>query len=589
MNTEKVKVSFLMCVFVACAIVFWLMVLGIHLKRIQLDSNASFMYENSRQSTRVVRTAGYRGRILDRDGVVIADNRRTISIGLSPSYFERKTWNKTVEAVADGIIKASKIIERETSLTSVDLRRHVEKALAMPLVVWRDVTDEELARFCEHSQELPGFFCIENEERVYPYGNHFSHLLGYVGRDNAQGESGDEKINFYQQEMIGRSGIERYYNGFLRGVSGEKRIVVDARGFSRSERVVSPATRGLDLKLTVSSKIQRAVEKELSGLRGACVVLDPRDGSVLAMASAPDFDLNNFVPRLKEPYYEALSSDRAKPLLNRAIQGLYAPGSTFKPVTALAALRAGIKDSEKFECIGAFTLGQLRIRCARTWGHGEEDMRGALRDSCNPYFCNLAIRTGTNILIRAAHDFNLGSPTGIDYGIDPSGLIPDEKYKRETYNEKWYQGDLAQMAIGQGMLLVTPLQMAMVAGAIGTGYITRPHLNSVMPVEKKPLAFSEAHLKVVREGMEKVTQPGGTGHKASIGLKVKVAGKTGTAEIGRGATRRKNAWFVAYAPIENPVVAIAMVVEYGDSGGGTAAPKVRRILGEIFGYEEDGR
>jgi penicillin-binding protein 2 len=320
---------------------------------------------------------------------------------------------------------------------------------------------------------------------------------------------------------------------------------------------------------------------------GAGVVQDPVNGDVLAAACAPTFNPNDFVPVLTHDLYDRYAKDPAKPLLNRAFGGAYAPGSTFKPVTALAGLKAGYKDRKLYDCIGFYELGTSRLRCAARWGHGELDMRTALKKSCNPYFCNLATEIGTNVIIRTAEAFGLGSKTGIDLGVDMAGAVPDGEWKMRMYNEPWYPGDLPQMAIGQGMLLVSPLQMAMVAGAIGTGMLARPRLKLDIPVQKHRLPFSDAHLKVLRNGMRMVVD-GGTGRRGGEGVAVPVSGKTGTAEVGRGENRRKNTWFIAYAPSDAPTAAVALIVENGVSGGGTAAPRVRNVLAAMFGEIDTG-
>ena len=244
--------------------------------------------------------------------------------------------------------------------------------------------------------------------------------------------------------------------------------------------------------------------------------------------------------------------------------------------------------------------GQMRIRCARTWGHGDMVMTTALRDSCNSYFCHLGVTAGSNAVITAARAFALGSKTGIDFGTDSAGTVPDDAWKRGRYGERWFPGDLAQMSIGQGMLLVTPLQMARAVGGLGTGYLVVPRLKAGLPPERTPLPYGESALKVVREGMRKVVD-GGTGRRAADGVDAWVIGKTGTAEVGRGERRRKNTWFVAYAEscatgadgsvrrVAEPdrCVAVALVVEDGESGGGTAAPKVCEVLKAVFGTRKD--
>jgi penicillin-binding protein 2 len=559
-----------------------LAVLTTRLKEVQIDDAADYNYAKSRQSVRRVQLGGIRGRILDRNGEVLADNRRSVSIVCAAEHFQKRTWTETIAAIEGEIAKVAKVIGRPSPLSERAIKLHVNQSLAMPLVVWRDVGDVVLARFCEHESEFKGFSVMESTERVYPQGAMASHLLGYVGRERGEVEAGDEKFNFCLPEMRGRSGLEIYYDSFLRGVSGEKKLLVDARGFAISEWVVAAPRRGPDLNISLDVNIQRLVERELAGEKGACVVIDPVDGDVLAFASQPGYDPNSFVPSLNRELYHRYSTDASKPLLNRASGGAYAPGSTFKPITALAGLAAGFSEHQTYDCNGVFVLGSMRLRCASRWGHGPLDMREALCESCNPYFCHLATTVGTNHIIRAARSFALGEKTGIDLGVDIAGVVPDAEWKMSVYSERWYPGDLPQMAIGQGMLLVSPLQMARVAGAIATGHLVRPRINLEVPVSRKRLSFSESHLKVVREGMRRVVD-GGTGKKGGSDLAVEVCGKTGTAEIGRGETKRKNTWFIAYAPRVSPRVALAILVEDGKSGGSTAAPKARNILAGIFG------
>lgn len=571
---------------VAVLFVVGFLVLAVRLASVQITDSSRYRYDNARQSVRRIQTGGPRGRILDRHGVPLADNRPSVSIACLPAYFQKKTWDATTLEISNAITRVSHLIGRDSKLSDKTIRRHVRQSLALPLIVWPDISERELAVFAEHSTEYPGFEIEESIERVYPQGPLAAHLLGYVGRDRGDAIAGDEKFNFFAPEMRGRAGLEIYYDSFLRGVSGERKVLVDARGFAINEWTVVEARKGPDLKLSLDARIQAAVEKELEGLKGACAVINPQTGEVLALASAPRFDPNDFVPSLDPALYEKLSKDPAKPLLNRASGGAYAPGSTFKPITALAGLSVGFPPNVAHECVGVYGLHNLKLHCAARWGHGPLDMRHALMKSCNPYFCNLAIDIGTNALIRAAKTFGLGRKTGLDLGVDMAGTVPDAEWKMEMYHEKWFLGDLAQMSIGQGMLLVSPLQMARVAGAVGTGYLVTPRLKRDLPVEKKELPYALMDLKVVRDGMRMVVNGDkygrGTGWRAGEGLSVVACGKTGTAEIGKGETRRKNTWFIAYAPEKNPTVAIALIVENGESGGGTAAPKVGAILREIF-------
>ena len=587
MSRDESVVSDLACWAVAAVFLFGLAVLALRLKEVQVEDAADYSYANVRQSVRRVQTDGDRGRIIDRNGVVLADNRKSVSIVCNPAFFQKRTWEATVANIEAALSNVAAAVGSPSPLARRDIRRHINQTLAMPLVAWRDVGEKELARFCEHDRELPGFSVLETEERVYPQGRLASHLLGYVGRDRGESEAGDEKFNFYLPEMRGRSGLEIYYDSFLRGVSGERKVLVDARGFAIREWTVVESKRGPDLRISLDARIQRVAEEQLLGCKGACVVMDPRNGDVIAMVSSPGYDPNEFVPRLSSKLYARYAEDPAKPLLNRASGGAYAPGSTFKPITALAGLKSGFSGLVRHECTGVFVFGGMHLRCARRWGHGPLDMRQAIRESCNPYFCNLAAEIGTNAVIGAARAFGLGAKTGIDLGVDMAGTVPDGEWKMRMYGERWYPGDLPQMAIGQGMLLASPLQMARVAGAIATGCLVVPRLKLDIPVRKEPLPFTKRQLDVVREGMRMVVD-GGTGRRGGEKVAVAVSGKTGTAEIGRGENRRKNAWFIAFAPSEDPSAAVAMIVENGESGGGTAAPRVRNILAAMFGETEVG-
>ena len=561
--------------------------LAVSLRDVQVTGAADYNYASARQSVRRVQTAGLRGRILGRRGEVLAGNRSSLSIVCLPAGFEKRSWSNTVSAIERGIGEVSAAIGRASPLSRVAISRHVSQSLALPLFVWRDIGERELAVFSEREGEFPGFAVMETAERVYPGGSLASHVVGYVGRDRGEALAGDEKFSYFSPEMRGRAGLEAYYDGFLRGVPGERKLLVDARGFAIRGWTVVEAQPGPDITTTIDLRVQRAAERQLRGVKGACAVIDPRTGEVLALASAPGFDLNAFVPTLSPSTYARYTDDPAKPLLNRATGGAYAPGSTFKPVTALAGLLAGYPAEEEYACTGEFACGGMKLHCMSRWGHGPLDLRHALMKSCNPFFCNLGVRTGTNAFCRAARAFGLGARTGLDLGVDRAGVVPDGEWKMRTYGERWYPGDLAQMSIGQGMLLVTPLQMACVAGAIGTGRLVTPHLRMDAPARSRPLPFPEGLLRAVREGMRMVVAGDGgargTGWRGGEGVPVPVSGKTGTAEVGAGESRRKNAWFIAYAPSDAPTAAVALVVENGESGGLTAAPKVREILKAVFG------
>ena len=583
-------VSDFACWGVAAAFLLGLVVLVANLYAVQVDGSAEMRFAAQEQSVRRIRLAPPRGRIVDRNGIVLAGNRPCFSIVCHCEYFGRRSWTDSANAIIDGAREVALATGLECMLTESNVVRYLVRDVSMPLTVWDDVDSFAFERFCEHSRMFPGFSVVEREERDYPYGSLAAHVLGFTG-SSEPGESESEGRFYYRQkEMSGRAGLEYFYDAFLHGVPGVELLTVDSRCLAVARETVVGAERGPDLELTLDAKIQRTAERELEGRRGACVVIDPRNGDILAAASAPAYDLKLLVPRLSSEMNAAYVGNRD--YRNRFSCETYAPGSTFKPVTALAALAAGVSSGETYDCTGVFRLGEWRLHCSRRWGHGPENMRTALRDSCNPYFCALGNEIGTNALIRAARAMGLGAPTGVDLPGEVGGVVPDGEWKKRVYGEKWYPGDLPQMSIGQGMLTVTPLQMACVAGAVATGRLVRPHFKKDVldPVDRGPVPFSVAQLRVVREGMTAVVNDpsgsgvnGGEGVVDADGVKVTVAGKTGTAEVGVGERRRKNTWFIAYAPVASPRVAVALVVEDGVSGGSTAAPMVAAVLREAMG------
>lgn len=596
-----------------CLFLFGFFVLGVSLYRLQTEKAGEFAEVETTQTTRRISVPALRGRILDRTGHVLADCRpsRCVVCNLEELQ-QRGGQSNTVNAIDAAVDALAVAIGVPRSLTRERIAYHVARASALPLTVWRDLDERAFARFAERMDAFPGFDMAVRAERRYPYGTLAAHVIGYTGRgrpgeDAAAVPAETRSAHFFEElEMKGRKGVEGFYNRYLAGFPGERFLRVDARGFRPRKSVgqelaaaaddIAPAD-GLDLELTLDIGIQEELERQLEGVTGAGVVLDSRDGAVLAMASSPTFDPNDCIPRLTEAVYSTLTNAPAKRGQNRAISEAYAPGSTFKPVTALAALATGWLPDDEYDCIGVYQLGPWKLRCWDYYGHGPINLRQALEQSCNTFFCNIGSAIGTNALIEAAHAFGLGACTGIDLGEETPGVVPDEIWKKLHYNEPWYPGDTCQMSIGQGMLLVTPLQMAVVAATLANGGIrVRPYLHKKdgghgtgeAPRPAGPtIPFSKESIDLVREGMRDVVTTG-TGRKIAAGLPVTCAGKTGTAEIGRGETRRKNTWVIAFAPYEEPTVAVAMIVERGESGGKTVAPRVNAVLAKLFGRTEGG-
>jgi penicillin-binding protein 2 len=558
------------------------------LYNVQVVQSSVFSKDQARQCIRRVQVPGVRGRIIDRNGVCLVENRASYCIVYYVEELRKRgKWLNTINAVNENVDKLASVlgVPRELSYTAIS--NHVIQSLPMPLIAWRDIDEVTLARWAERATGFPGVDIYVQPERFYPEKSLAVHLLGYVRRDRPPLPRPGEKIHFYLPEMYGLVGLEGAYNEWLTGQLGEQLIRVDARGYKHNVWEGQPAKAGRDLHLTLDVSLQRVLEASLADKRGAGVVLDPRNGEVLAMASAPSFDPNELIPVIRQGVWKRLTEDEGYPLFNRAIQGRYAPGSIFKPVTAFAAFSQPDFDPEAlYMCMGAFELGTMRLRCWDTYGHHEIALRRAIEQSCNSYFCHLAHQIGYGAIYAQGEALGLGRKTGIDLPDENAGLLPNEKWKLERFKERWRPGDTCQVAIGQGLLLVTPLQMAVLASTIANGgKVYQPHLvKKAAPAEPiRRMDWSETALAVVRGGMQDVVSLG-TGRRVQI-RGTSVSAKTGTAEVDINGKRHKNTWFMAFAPSEDPRIAIAMVVEDGESGGVTVAPLVKDVLVSVFGED----
>jgi penicillin-binding protein 2 len=588
--TDSWRMALLALVFTA-GIVY----LATALHTVQVTRSSALALDQLRQSVRRVQVPGPRGRIFDRNGVCLADNRASYCIAYYVEELRRRgKWMNTIKAVDADIDRLAAELGVPRQLSFAAVSNHVLQSLPMPLLAWRDVGQETLARWAETAESFPGVDVYVQPERVYPQGALAAHVLGYVGRDRPSPPP-DEQAHFYLPETLGKNGIERQYNAALTGTSGGRLIRVDARGYKHTVWEGEPSVAGQDVRLTLDAAVQRALENALRGRRGAGAVLDPRNGEVLALASAPAYDPNGFVPSVPPGLWKRLNEDPDLPLFNRAVQGRYAPGSTFKPVTAIAALRRGLVDpAETYACDGVFQLGNMRLRCWNTYGHGEIALRKAIEQSCNAFFCHLGYTVGYDPIYEEARLLGLGQRTGIDLPGEAAGLLPTAGWKEKNLRDKWRPGDTCQLSIGQGLLLTTPLQMALAAAAFANGgTLWRPRLaRGAAPPEKlNDMRWPPEALALVRGGMRDVAAHG-TGRRVQTHggktVAAAVAAKTGTAEVDKGGARRKNTWVTAFAPFDAPTVAVAIVVENGESGGLTVAPLVHDVLLAVFGEAPPG-
>ncbi len=539
-----------------------------------------------------------RGRILDRNGVVIAGNRPSFRVLIVRD--ETKDLDQTLDLL--GRLLPDTMDRRRTIIRDVNAAPRFA-----PVPVKSDLTWEEFAKVNIYANELPGVMADMNEARFYPYGGAFAHVIGYVAKVSdrditAVRERGEEvpQLLFNPGFRIGRSGVEKALDEDLRGVEGGNRVEVDARGRVVAEDVGGsrPATPGKDVVLTLDADIQNRALEVFGEEAGSCVVMDVRNGDILAMVSAPSFDPNLFVSGVPGPIYRAWADYERRPLTDKAINGVFAPGSTFKPVTGLAALIAGANPDRRITCTGAFYLGR-RFACHAT--HGSQDMRDAIKNSCNVYFMTLAVEVGPDAIAQVARTMGFGQTFDLGVGNQNAGLVPDRDWRRRNPvrgDGKWYPGETPSYGIGQGALTVNALQLAVYTSRLANGRkAIQPRLiksiggeEQTVPDGDRDLPYDPAMLAVLREGMNRVTDVGGTGFRNSqLGLgAVRMAGKTGTAQTrnyGSGA-RKSNVWsqkdhnlFIAYAPIDNPRYAVSVIVQHGGMGGGTAgAPRAREVM-----------
>lgn len=565
--------------------------------KLQVADVAHFEDRLQIQSLRRVRLPGIRGKIYDRNDLCLADNRPDYSVALYLENVRRPgPWARTIDHSVEVINQVSEKIGLPPRVGPEEVKRHIHRRLPLPLILWRDLGARALARFAEQVIDVPGVDLYTQMTRHYPYSPYTSHLIGYVGRTDPGTLNESERYNYYLPEMGGRAGLEKLFDPFLRGAAGGKIVQIDVSGYHHGELARREPKRGGDLRLTLDMEVQLLAHQALGNRRGAVVVLDPNNGDVLALVSAPDYDANLFVPFITSKNWRRLADDPAKPLLNRAVAGTYPPGSTFKPLVGLAASTVNPNAvSTVYDCPGAFRIGRRTMRDWNPAGHGYRDLRGALMRSANVYFFKTVLENGSEAIIEQSQKIGLGKKTGVEVDYEAAGLLPDEAWRRKVKHGTWTDGDRCNLSIGQGFLAATPIQMAMVTATIANGgTLYKPRLVQAYrapaaeqfeatPVRKVgPMNWSLTALTAVRGGMHDVIMAEeGTGKRAAV-EGFDFAAKTGTAEYGRKSEHKKHTWMVAFAPFENPQYAIAFLIEDGESGGRTVGPRLKILMSGLF-------
>jgi penicillin-binding protein 2 len=525
-----------------------------------------------------------RGKMLDRDGRVIVDNQAAFTLLLARENLKPEH----IDGIAAGL-----------NLDPGDIRARVKRFASrpkyVPLLIKQDLTPAEIAFVESHrdADTYPEMELVQNQQRLYPRTGLAAHTIGYVGEVSEQELDTTEFAKYSQGDIVGKAGLERQYNDLLIGVDGQRRVVVDSSGREREVLESTEATPGNNLRLTLDLDLQVVAELALEGKRGAVVALDPRSGEVLAMVSRPAFDANAFAGRITTEYWKQLTSGTDNPMLNRAIQAQFAPGSTFKPIIALAGLETGtIDDHDTFHCPGGATFFGRYFKCWQKKGHGAVDLHRGIVQSCDVFFYNLGNKLGIDQIAAYAEMAGIGKKTGIDLPGEAEGLMPSSKWKLRTQRQKWYAGETISVAIGQGAVTVTPLQLAAAVGGIVSGGMWfKPHLvKAAAALEPRRAELKAESVASIVSGMYGVINEGGTGAAARI-EGVEFSGKTGSAQRVSVELRKSglldkdddkdNGWFVGFAPRQNPEIVVAVLLEGGEHGA-LAAPVARDVIKSYF-------
>ncbi|SHK23499.1 penicillin-binding protein 2 [Roseomonas rosea] len=571
--------------------------LGYRLNKLQVEEGERYatLAEENRISARLV--APPRGRVLDREGKVIAGsqlNWRALIVAEDA---------RDVPAVLDTFHRIVPLTDVERARIEREVRR---RRRFIPVTVREFLSWEEMARIEMNAPDLPGISVDVGTTREYPEREHLAHVVGYVAPP-AEADIGEDPLLELPGIRVGRAGIERFHDKALRGRAGSIRLEVNAVGRVIRELDRREGQPGQDVQISVDAELQRAVRARCEEGTSA-VVLDARTGEVLAMATQPSFDPNVFNAGVSAAQWREWTSKRQTPLINKTTNGLYAPGSTFKMVVALAALEAKVcTPGERVSCPGYYDLGDTRFHCHSRYGHGSLDMRGAIKYSCDVYFYEMAKRTGIDRIAAMGRRLGLGVDLEIELPGTRRGLMPTRDW-RLAQGKPWNLGDTVVHGIGQGFYQLTPLSLATMTARLATGRAVQPHLTrsvggrpvkGVRPEDWPSLGIPERDLRLVREAMwAVVNEEGGTARGARLPANMgQLAGKTGTTQVRRVSREqrergfrvesmprewRPHALFVAFAPYENPQYAVMVIVEHGTSGSGAAAPIARDIMADTI-------
>ena len=604
--------------------------ISIRLGFIQLGMNAYYSSRIQGRSEVTVRIPAIRGEIRDRNGAVLVTNRPSYRVEFNlpelvagykkkygePPMIEFQSEDSSrmlrdrkeadiVQILDRTIIRRLEELKVAEPYNAKRLRTHYRNDALLPFTYREDLDFPTFAQFAEKDMGLPGVHVNVKPVRKYVYHAMAAQILGYVGAPEDTNTLLDRKdFDFYEPDIQGRTNLEYLVDGVLRGKPGKRILKKNATGKIEGERDVIQATAGSNVYLTIDARMQYIVERAIRSVgRAACVVVDPQNGQILAMASVPSYDPNSFIPAISARDWAAIKDAEADPLTNRAISA-YAPGSAYKIMIALAGLSVGL-DKARFTCNGGVSYGNTYMKCwiaEKHRSHGPQTLTEAIRNSCNAYFYQYGNAAGIESIDKIGATLGLGEPSGIELTGEDPGLLPSPDWLRSNKYEKWSQGQTANTSIGQGYVLANPLQMAMIAATVangGTAYkpsliyqiqeadgvvIKRPE--KIRGNLVKDNGLKEDQIGLIRRGMwGVVNDPGGTGARARI-AGITVAGKTGTAQFWRDGKQDNHTWFIAFAPYENPKIALAVLVQGAKAGGQVPAPIAAKIVEEILALDK---
>lgn len=591
--------------FISLVVVASFVILAFRLWYLQILHGEKWLRFSESNRIEAKRIPAIRGRILDRDGQVIADSKPSFDLKVVPGQLQPN--------IEEGMRQVQRLLNWTDQETQVLINKIKVQNKHDAFTIKKDIGREHIAIIMAHQIYLTGVKIVSIPSRKYLYGSLGSHMIGYlgeIGKKDLEIMKEKDSEEYGLGEFWGLSGIEKMFEKDLKGIDGIDPIIEDVWG--REVRVdnadgLLPSFQaradkeGLDVVLSVDLDLQLIAEKMLEGKKGSVIAMDPRTGEILAMTSSPTYDPEKFVRGVESKYWRKVIFDPEKPLYNRSIQGVYPPASTFKAITAAAILGEKVSNpSEKVYCPGYYRVGREVKKCWKHEGHGYMNLKEAIQHSCDTYFYEMSRRLGVDRIAKYAREFGLGEKTGFPLSPgEEKGLVPTQEWKQRVYKQPWVEGETLSVAIGQGAMSTTPLQMAVAYAAIANGgTLVRPFpalrtqtyegkvVETFSPKENRKMEIDKDVMKHVTDGLSAVVnEPGGTAYWTVRSKLGKIAGKTGTAQVvGRKALKRikNHAWFIGYAPEEDPEILVAAVVEEGEHGSSAAGPIAKNIIEQYF-------